>query len=273
DNLSDHRFIVNDQHSLARFSRHDHRPIVFGLRTNYSPRECSFANVHDSINPAPQETDTTWPATFLKSVVCLTSRRRRNTGLPVTDAHATNTPRLVIVRVLVTTAGVLPPAPVVEFAQLLVGPDGAAVTVMSVIEVPRDFLEGIETESWRPFDPDVTPAGDESAIQRYVDERGKRLVEPIVTALSNSGFAVETVFVDASDPATAIVDVASAVEADLIIMGATRRLFTEGAWKSVSMKVTADSKLPVLLIPAPARGTKEDGNPPDPGDQAGIEAN
>jgi len=175
------------------------------------------------------------------------------------------------VHVLVTTAGVLPPGPVVEFAQLLVGQDDAGVTVMSVIEVPRDFLEDIETESWRPFDPDVTPEGDESAIQRYVDERGKRLVEPVVTALSNGGFVVETVFVDASDPATAIVGVASDVGADLIIMGATRRLFTEAAWTSVSMKVTADSKLPVLLIPAPTREAIDAEYPSGPGDQPGIE--
>jgi nucleotide-binding universal stress UspA family protein len=159
---------------------------------------------------------------------------------------------LVQVHMLVTTAGVLPPDPVVAFADHLVGPDGD-VTVMSVIEVPRDFLEGIESESWRPFDPDATREPNDAAVQRYVEERGTRLVEPVIAALTNRGFRVTTVFVEGSDPSEAIVDVASRVTADVIVMGATRKLFTEATWKSVSMKVTAESKLPVLLIPAPAR--------------------
>lgn len=164
-------------------------------------------------------------------------------------------PRLGRVHMLVTTAGVLPPDPVVAFAEHLVGLDGGPITVMSVIEVPRDFLEGIESESWRPFDPDVAPTPDESAVQRYVDERGTRLVEPVAAALRNRGFTVNTSFVEGSDPAQAIVDVATEVSADIIVMGATRKLFTEATWTSVSMKVTADAKLPVLLIPAPARDT------------------
>jgi len=125
--------------------------------------------------------------------------------------------------------------------------------VLSVVEVPRDFLEGIESESWRPFDPDASPQTDDSAVQRYVEERGKRLVEPVVAALSNQGFDVEPIYVEGSDPAAAIVTVAARVGADIIVMGATRRLFNEATWTSVSMQVTADSKLPVLLIPAPSK--------------------
>jgi nucleotide-binding universal stress UspA family protein len=154
---------------------------------------------------------------------------------------------------LVTTAGVLPPDPVADFAERMLHGDEAAVTVMSVIEVPRDFLEGIESETWRPFDPDESPTSDDAAARRYVEERGRRLVEPVVAALTSRGFTPETVFVEGSDPAAAIVAVASQVGADVIVMGATRKLFTESAWSSVSMKVTAESKTPVLLIPAPLR--------------------
>jgi hypothetical protein len=32
-------------------------------------------------------------------------------------------------------------------------------------------------------------------------------------------------------------------------MGATRRLFTEEAWRSVSARVVVNSHLPVLLVP------------------------
>ena len=37
--------------------------------------------------------------------------------------------------------------------------------------------------------------------------------------------------------------------AELVIMGATRRLFTEEAWRSVSARVMDKSHLPVLLVP------------------------
>lgn len=164
---------------------------------------------------------------------------------------------------LVTTAGVLPPEPVAEFAERMLDGEGAAVTVMSVIEVPRDFLEGIESETWRPFDPDDPPVADDDAARRYVEERGSRLVEPVVAALTTRGFTPATVFVEGSDPAEAIVAVASQVGADIIVMGATRRLFTESAWSSVSMKVTAESRTPVLLIPAPARSG-------EPADEEGV---
>jgi len=34
-----------------------------------------------------------------------------------------------------------------------------------------------------------------------------------------------------------------------VMMGATRRLFTEEAWRSVSARVIDSSHLPVLLVP------------------------
>ena len=157
---------------------------------------------------------------------------------------------------LVATAGVLPPDPVADFAELMAGDDGS-VTVMSVITAPRDFLEDLVTEPWRPFDDgdsqNGAPPQDNSEIDRYVTERGNRLVAPVIAALASRGFEPETIFVEADDAAIAIVQVADDVNAGAIVMGATRRLFTESAWTSVSMKVTADSRLPVLLIPAPSK--------------------
>ncbi len=161
---------------------------------------------------------------------------------------------------LVTTAGVLPPEPVADFASLMLS-GGGSVTVMSVVPAPRQFLEDLVTEEWRPFDDgDEPPAAtaDESEIHRYVQERGNRLVAPVVAALNSRGFEPAVVFVESDDPAEAIVEVAERIGAGAIVMGATRRLFTESAWTSVSMKVTADSKLPVLLIPAPSKPPAED---------------
>jgi len=156
---------------------------------------------------------------------------------------------------------VLPPDPVAEFAELMLR-DGGTVTVMSVVQAPREFLEDLLTEEWRPFEDDPIadpqqPGRDEAEIARYISERGNRLVAPVVAALASRGFAANAVFVEADDAAEAIVRVAADVGAGAIVMGATRQLFTESAWTSVSMKVTAESKLPVLLIPAPPKPTNE----------------
>ena len=101
------------------------------------------------------------------------------------------------------------------------------------------------------------PTRDSVEIERYISERGNRLVAPVVAALASRGVEANTVFVEADDAAEAIVRVAEEVSAETIVMGATRQLFAESAWKSVSMKVTAESKLPVLLIPAPAKPSSE----------------
>ena len=146
--------------------------------------------------------------------------------------------------------------------------DSGTITVMSVIQAPREFLEDLLTEEWHPFEDDPIadpqqPDRDESEIERYISERGNRLVAPVVAALTNRGFTANTVFVEATDVAEAIVRVAADVGARAIVMGATRQLFTESAWTSVSMKVTAESKLPVLLIPAPPKPPTEAKNSHD----------
>ena len=56
-------------------------------------------------------------------------------------------------------------------------------------------------------------------------------------------------YVEADDPAEAIINTADMVQAELVMMGATRRLFTEEAWRSVSARVMDKSHLPVLLVP------------------------
>jgi nucleotide-binding universal stress UspA family protein len=86
----------------------------------------------------------------------------------------------------------------------------------------------------------------------YLEERGRRVVAPIVAALQAEGIEASARFVDGDDPAVAIIATAEDVGAEIVMMGATRRLFTEEAWGSVSARVIDKSHLPVLLVP----GTK-----------------
>lgn len=153
-------------------------------------------------------------------------------------------------RILVATTGVLPAAPVAEFCERLIG-DDTRVTVMTVVRVPRSFLEALDDDVRRSFlddSPDESAAAEEKAA-RYLEERGQRAVDPICAAMKASGIECDIRFVEGDDPAEAIIQTAAEIEAEMVIMGATRRLFTEEAWRSVSARVMVNSHLPVLLVP------------------------
>ncbi len=77
------------------------------------------------------------------------------------------------------------------------------------------------------------------------------MVEPIVAALAAEGLQAEVRYVEGDDPARAINDTADEFAADMLVMGATRRLFTEEAWRSVSSRVMEQSQRPMLLVPGP----------------------
>jgi nucleotide-binding universal stress UspA family protein len=89
----------------------------------------------------------------------------------------------------------------------------------------------------------------EAKAARYLEERGRNAVEPIIAVLQTLGIEAEVRFVEGDDPAEAIINTADEVGAELVMMGATRRLFTEEAWGSVSARVMDKSHLPVLLVP------------------------
>lgn len=125
------------------------------------------------------------------------------------------------------------------------------VTVMTVVEVPRTFLDAMDDEERRSF-LDDTPWESSTAEMKaltYLEERGRRVVEPLVSALRSTGIEPETRFVESADPVMAIVHTAEAVGAGAVIMGATRRFFTEQAWMSVSARVMEKVRCPLILVP------------------------
>lgn len=153
--------------------------------------------------------------------------------------------------VLIATTGVLSPAPAVEFTRHLIGTSGK-VTVTTVIEVPHGFLDTLRSEGWHPLTdgtPDTDGSGDEAVMHRYVEERGRRLTEPICAALRAAGLESRTLFREGADPARAISQLAEEVDADVVLLGATRQIFDQSAWESVSARVMIESGRPVLVLP------------------------
>lgn len=151
-------------------------------------------------------------------------------------------------RILVATTGVLPATPVASFCRMLKGAD-AKVTIMTVVQVPRSFLESLDDDVRRSFLDDSTDQSAEERAARYLEERGARAVDPLRAALAAEGIDSDIRFVEGDDPAEAIIGTAEDIDAEIVIMGATRRLFTEEAWRSVSARVMLNSHLPVLLVP------------------------
>lgn len=161
--------------------------------------------------------------------------------------------------VLVATAGALPPGSVTPLIEHLVR-FGGMVSVMTSIGVPRSFLEELATEEWRPFADETRPPETEAAVARYVEERGRRIVEPLIGALEAMGVPAQPVFVEDEDPARAIVETAVQIEADIIVMGSTRPIFDSDSWQSVSVEVMQQSTVPLLVVPGVPRSQDGDGD-------------
>ena len=163
--------------------------------------------------------------------------------------------------VLIATAGALPPGPVADFLERIWRP-GFKASVVTAIQVPRDFLDTLAEESveWSPLYPDEPneTTGDDAAIAAYVTERGHRLAEPVIAAVTARGIAAQAIYVDGSDAASAILSTADALGADLIVMGATKRLFDDGSWDSVSSRVVEMGQVPTVMVPGARPDPDED---------------
>ena len=163
--------------------------------------------------------------------------------------------------ILIATTGALSPGPVADFAAKLIQ-GGGRVSVITVIEVPRSFLDTIRSEEWDPLGSgDGSWRSHEDAIiARYVDERGRHITEPVLAALRAEGMEPATRYLEGEDPAATIIQAVGEMEADLVILGATRRIFDESAWESVSARVMSESQRPVLVVPSPDRADAPPGD-------------
>lgn len=152
--------------------------------------------------------------------------------------------------VVIATAGALPPAPVADFVESVWRPS-FRVSVMTAVQVPLDFLADLELDDWSPLFPgEVQPTTKSDAVALYVSERGTKLAEPIIAALGSRGIDAAPIFVSGDDAADAIVATAEELGADLIIMGATKKLFSESSWTSISAQVVDRTRIPTLVIPS-----------------------
>ena len=167
---------------------------------------------------------------------------------------------LMGMHVLVATAGALSPEPVVEFARHLIGGTGS-VTVTTVVEVPRSFLENIDADDWHPLHDAANRDTAESVVNSYLNERGHRITDPLRQALEGSKIPCEVRVLEGTDPAAAITKAADELGADVVILGATKQIFDRDAWESVSARVMIELGRPVLVVPEARKDPDADADP------------
>ena len=155
------------------------------------------------------------------------------------------------VRIVIATTGVLRPEPVADFIERLAAGNGS-VFMITVIEVPHSFLDEVRSEQWHPLTDDGADWADQedALIAKYVQERGGRVTEPLLAALAGRGVEATPMFIEGDDPASAIIKASDDLDADLVVLGATKALFDETQWESVSARVTRQARRPVLVLPS-----------------------
>ncbi len=162
--------------------------------------------------------------------------------------------------VLVATAGALSPEPVVEFARHLIGGTGS-VTVTTVVEVPRSFLEDLDADNWHPLHDSNNREPAESVVDAYLKERGHRITDPLRHALEGARIPCDVRVLEGADPAAEISKAADELGADVVILGATKQIFDRDAWESVSARVMIESGRPVLVVPEARKPSEDDTDP------------
>lgn len=87
------------------------------------------------------------------------------------------------------------------------------------------------------------------AIESFYREECEAALKVAATVLAKQGIAYEQVW-QVGDPASVILALAASRKADIIVMGSRGRTdFSRMVMGSVSSKVLAASKIPVLLVP------------------------
>lgn len=157
---------------------------------------------------------------------------------------------------MVCTSGVLQAPPVIDFCSSLLGERGKVV-ILTVVQVPQSLLDKFRRRPRSFFSetPEDCPRQLSDAERDYIRERGERAVATLAEGFRAAGIDPELSYVSGHDLAGAIVTQADNMQADLIVMGATRQLFEPEVWSSVTARVSQECERPLLLMPSKPRET------------------
>ena len=167
--------------------------------------------------------------------------------------------------VLVATDGEMETEAAANFAATLAGADGRA-TVLTVVEVPRVFLEDMRSHFGSDDGPSVvadytyveTPKapqegptgwpGDDALIERYIGDKLQQNTAPLVRALKDRGIETDARVVESENVAPTIIEQLVALDAEVVVIGSHGQGLFQGLLGSTGTKIVRRSPRPVLLI-------------------------
>ena len=167
--------------------------------------------------------------------------------------------------VFVATDGEIEAFTAADFASRLAGADGR-VTVLTVVEVPRTFLNDVRSH-WGPGDGASVVAdytfvetpvprqdgptgwpGDDAMIERYLRDKLKKNTGPLVDALRQRMIDAEAIVVESENVTTSIIERVIELDADVVVIGSHGKGLFTGLLGSTGTKIVRRSPRPVLLI-------------------------
>lgn len=163
--------------------------------------------------------------------------------------------------VMIATDGSLEPEATATLATRLAGTDGR-VTVVSVVEVPRQILEelraaatpDIETGDveYRRIQAADTPVstwvGDDAFVENYVSRVVSTRTDELVAELERIGTAVDVVGLEGESAARSVLDAVNEDEPDVLVLGTHGSGRFEGLLGSLSTKLARLAPCSVLLV-------------------------
>lgn len=167
--------------------------------------------------------------------------------------------------ILIATDGAIEVSAAADFAAALAGADGR-VTVLTVVEIPRTFLNDMRTHWGAGESASVvadytfveTPAvsretprgwpGDDTLIDRYLSDKLRQNTAPLVGALRERGIEVEGRFAESENVAQTIIEQLVALDAEVVVIGSHGQGLFQGLLGSTGTKIVRQSPKPVLLI-------------------------
>ncbi len=167
--------------------------------------------------------------------------------------------------VLVATDGEIEASVAAEFASRLAGADGR-VTVLTVVEVPRTFLNDVRSH-WGPGDGASVVAdytfvetpvarqdgptgwpGDDALIERYLSDKLKKNTGPLIDTLRQRGIDADARVVESENVTSTIIELVIDLDADVVVIGSHGKGLFQGLLGSTGTKIVRRSPRPVLLI-------------------------
>ncbi len=167
--------------------------------------------------------------------------------------------------VLVATDGSSDIDEAAKFAHAIAGPDGTS-TVVTIVPVPRQLVSELR-ELWGEPDPVRVDAdaeyvgspgsggamrksypGDDAVVEQYLGNKRVEVCGPVTDAIRGLGGAAESKSEEGHEIAAGIMEMASKINADAIVIGSHGHGAFQGLLGSTGAKLVRRAKRPVLVL-------------------------